>query len=218
MLVPMLLFVRRSHRAVVPLAIMAGAGFIGWAGTIQVTRYMMPIVPLLAILAAVSARSLWRPLVAVGLSWALLYNAFLFFSLMETIGGYRVVFGAEGREEYLSRRVSYYPAVRFLGDLPESAPVKVLFVGEGRGYYCPRDYVASTPFDEPVLDRYAETAGVGESLVRALRDDGFTHLLVSDPELQRTRGMRADDLMRRFFPTGSPALLFERNGVRIYGL
>ncbi len=218
MLAPLLLLVRTEHRVVVPVAIMAGVGFLGWASTIQLTRYMMPIVPLLAILAAVAARSVWRPAAVVGIGWALLYNSFLFFSLTESIGTYRVVFGAERREQYLSRRVSYYPAAVFLGELPADQPVKVLFVGEGRGYYCPREYVASTPYDAPILDRYAEAAGGEEGLVRDLRADGFTHLLVSDPELRRTREIGADDVMVRFFPSGSRPLLFEGNGVRIYGL
>ncbi len=218
MLIPLVFFMRRLPRAVLPLSLMAGIGFVGWALTVQVTRYLMPVLPLLALLAAISARRIFRPLAVGALSWSLLYNLLLFFSLIETIGSYRVVTGAETRESYLSRRVSYYPAVSFLAELPADERVKVLFVGEGRGFYCPRDYVASTPLDSPILERYAEKTQSEEGLVAALRMDGFTHLLVSDPELRRTRGLAAGDVMREHFPTGSPVLLFEKNGVIVYRL
>ncbi|HET6372859.1 MAG TPA: hypothetical protein VFG76_06105, partial [Candidatus Polarisedimenticolia bacterium] len=143
-------------------------------------------------------------------------NCYLFLFLVETTGGYRVVTGAETRESYLTRRVSYYPAVEYLENTPPRS--RVLFVGEGRAFYCPRDYVASTPFDKSILETYPEkTTGEGE-LVAALAADGFTHLLVSDPELRRTRDTTAAAVMERFFPSGSPRLLFEKNGVRVYEL
>jgi len=216
MFVPLLILMRGLPPVVAPAALMAGLGLAGWAAMSQVTRYLLPVLPLFALLAAVAARRLHRLVSCAALGWALAYNALIFFILIETTGNYRVVAGAETPESYLSRRVTYYPAVAFLNDAPLEA--KVLFVGEGRGYYCPRAYAATTPFDAPLLDRYAASAANEEAIVAALRADGFTHMLVSDPELRRTRNITADDLMKRFFPSGGLRLLFERNGVRIYGL
>lgn len=217
MLIPMLLLVRGLPRAALPLATISGIAFAGWALSSQVTRYLFPALPVLAMLAAMAARRLPRSIAVPALTWSFLYSVFLFLFLVETIGSYRVVTGAESREDYLSRRVSYYAAARFL---EESTPpqAKVLLVGEGRGFYCPREYAANTPFDSPILDRYAASASGERDLIARLKADGFTHLLVSGPELERTRGIKADDLLQRYFPAGGPRLLFEQHDVRVYAL
>ena len=216
MLAVALPFLRGLPRAVTPVATMAGVGFVLWAMTSQVTRYLFPVLPLIALLAAVAATRLPKSLSIPTVGWCILYNLFLFVFLIETIGSYRVVSGAESREDYLTRRVSYYPAMTYLAASPPGT--RVLFVGEGRTFYCPRDCVASTPLDAPMLDRFAAGTNGEQALVEKLRANGFTHLLVSGPELRRTHGVGADEVMRAHFPSGSPRLLFERQDVRVYGL
>ena len=151
------------------------------------------------------------------LAWSLAYNLLLFLLLIETIGPLRAVTGAEPAGAYLGRRVSYYPAMEWL-EINTPPEARILFVGEGRTFYCPRECVASSPFDSPLLERYAAESGSERALVARLRAEGFTHLLVSDPELRRTRRMTADEVMRRFFPSGAPHLEFESTGVRLYYL
>jgi hypothetical protein len=202
---------------VLPAAILSGAGLASWAATTQVTRYLMPVLPMGALLAAVAARRLPRWLAWPAVGWPLVYGIWLYLFLVLTIGAWRPVAGAETPDVYLTRRVSYYAAARFIDTLPPDA--RILMVGEGRGFYMPRPYVASTPFDPPALDRLADRAPGGEpDLVALLRREGFTHLLVSGPELRRTRDLTADGLMQRYFPSGSPRLLFERQDVRVYAL
>jgi hypothetical protein len=215
-LLPALPFVGRLPRIAAPAAIVAGAGVMCWAATTQVTRYLMPVLPAAALLAAMAARRLPRPLAAAAVGWPVLYGLYLYAFLIVTIGSWGAVTGAEPAEEYLARRVSYYPAARFLDSLPSEA--KVLLVGEGRGFYLPRSFRASTPFDPPALERYANGAADERSLLERLKHEGFTHLLVSGPELKRIRGMEADAIMKQYFPSGSPRLLFERNDVRVYEL
>jgi hypothetical protein len=215
-LIPLLLLVRARPAVVRPAAILAGSATVLWAFSSQVARYLMPVLPLCALLAAVAARRIARWLAIVAIIWTVLYNIFLFVFLIETIGAWRAVSGALDRDDYLARRVSYYPAVEFLNRIPE--PVKVLFVGEGRGFYCTRPYEASTPFDRPALESYGARAP-GEPALRALlRQEGFTHLLVSGPELRRTRESSADQVMQTWFPSGSLTLSFEQGDVRVYAL
>jgi len=215
MLLPALLFYRGLPALVPPIALMAGVGLAAWAVTTQVTRYAFPLLPLLALLAAVAARRLPRALTIPALGWSLLYGFYLFCFLVLRIGSWGAAAGAETTEGYLSRKVTYYPAMVFLERTPPSA--RVLFAGEGRGFYCPRDYVAGTPLERPAIDRYG-APGDEPALLAALRADRITHLLVSDPELRRTRDITADDFMRLYFPDRSPRLLFESNGVRLYEL
>jgi hypothetical protein len=215
MFVPLVAFARNLPRAALPMALLAGGGLLAWALTTQVTRYLMPVLPLFAILAALAAARLPRWLSVPAVLWCLLYGLFLFAALQETVGVYRVVTGVESRDAYLSRRVTYYPAARFLDTLPRDA--RVLFAGEGRTYYAAREAVAATPFDRPAIERYDRGAGEG-ALTAALRKDGITHLLVSDPELRRTRKESAAQFMRRHFPSGAPRMLFAHQGVEVYAL
>ena len=126
-----------------------------------------------------------------------------------------MVTGAETRGDYLARRVNYYPAAVFLDSLPPDA--RVLFIGEGRRFYVPRDAVAGTPFDRPAIESYSTAVGE-QALLESLRADGVTHILVSGPELRRTQNVSADDTLRRYFPSGSLRLLFEAHDVRVYEL
>ena len=216
-LIPLLLLVRSRPAVVRPAALMAGSATVLWALSSQVARYLMPVLPLCALLAAVAARRIARWLAVAAITWTVLYNIFLFVFLVETIGAWRAVTGALDRDDYLARRVSYYPAVEFLNRISD-APVKVLFVGEGRGFYCNQPYEASTPFDRPALESYAARAP-GEPALRALlRREGFTHLLVSGPELRRTQDSSADQAMQTYFPSGALTLSFEQGDVRIYAL
>lgn len=217
MLVPPLLFMRRLPDVTRPVAVMAAVGFAGWALTTQVTRYLFPVLPLIALLAALCARRLPKMLTIPALSWILAYNLLLFFFFAGTIGGFGVVVGAEPAAEFLDRRVSYHPAMTWLA-ASTPADARVLFVGEGRGFYCPRAYAASTPFDVPLLERYAARAGSDQALLSTLREEGFTHLLVSGPELARTRNVTAGQTMGRYFPSGGPRLVFEKQDVRVYEL
>jgi len=215
MLVPLIAFSRNLPRAALPVALLAGGGLIAWALTTQVTRYLMPVLPLFAILAALAAARIPRWLSVPAVLWCLLYGLFLFGALQATVGVYRAVTGVESRDAYLARRVVYYPAAGFLATLPKEA--RVLFAGEGRTYYSAREAVAATPFDKPAIERYGTAGGEG-ALIMSLRRDGITHLLVSDPELRRTRGDSAADFMQRHFPSGAPRRLFAQNGVEVYQL
>ncbi len=215
MLLPALPFSRDLPRVVPRAALLAGVGFLAWAFTSQVTRYAFPLLPLIALLAAVAVRRLPRVLTVPALAWSLLYGFYLFCLLVLTVGSWSVVSGAESTDAYLSRRVTYYPAMLYLRQTPASS--RVLFAGEGRTFYCPREAVAATPLERQAIERYG---GPGDepALLASLRADGITHLLVSDPELRRTRGVTADGFMRRYFPDGSPRQLYEANGVRVYEL
>lgn len=217
MLIPTLLLMRGLPAATAPVALMTAIGCVAWAVSSQVVRYLFPLLPLAAILAAIAARRLPRLVAVPALAWSLAYNMLLFMLLIETIGSLRAVTGAEPAGDYLGRRVTYYPAMAWL-EINAPPKARILFVGEGRTFYCPRECVASSPFDAPLLDRYAAESGSERALLARLRAEGFTHLLVSEPELRRARQTTADEVMRRFFPSGAPHLEFEGNGVRIYYL
>lgn len=234
LLLPFVFLVPRPRpAALAPIAVMGLSAVLCWAATVQVTRYLFPALPALCLLAAcggaalVRSASAVRAPLAVCLGWLLLHNVYLFGVLAVTINPYAVSFGVETPESYLSRRVSYYPAAAWINvQLPETA--RILMIGEGRTYYLDRPVAAATPYDAPPIDRYAERAAAeGRDLAGLLREAGFTHLLVSGPEMARITRMFG---RRAYFDDLSPAArgavadllrrsagrtLFERNGVSV---
>lgn len=232
-LIPFVFLARRGAPALAPLAVVSIVAILAWSATVQVTRYLFPALPALVLLAALGASSLTRaaPMIrsplAVCLGWLIAHNLYLFGVLAITINPYGVVAGVEMPGEYLARRVSYYPAASFINtQLPETS--RIMMVGEGRGYYLERDYAAGSPYDRIPLARLAERAvEEGMSLAGVLRSRGFTHLLVSQPEMARIARMHGRrgyfdhlaeeprEAARALLNEASRRTLFQSNGVRV---
>ncbi len=236
LLTPFILMRRGHPPAVAALAVLAGAALAGWSAGVQLTRYLFPALPAVALLAAQGAATLvrvapstWEGL-ACALAWLLLHNLYLFGVFVAAISPFGVVFGVESPQDYLARKVEYYPAADFINTaLPATA--RVLLVGEGRTYYLQRDHAANTPFDPILLEAYAaESVREARRLSAILRDHGFTHLLVSRREMGRiARMLDRDD----YFAGADPAVagaarslvsgagvrtVFEKGGVSVLEL
>jgi len=195
LLIPFVLFRRRHPSAIPALAVYAGAGLAAWSAGVEVSRYLFPVLPAAALLAAHGALCLVRAApatyegLACVLAWLIGHGLYLFAVLTLTSNPFGAVLGIEPVDEYLSRRVEYYSAAEFINaGLPEGA--RVLFVGEGRGYYVERAYEASTPLDRILIEKLASRA-VRErrSLAEVLRNAGFTHLLRNRREMDRAAAM-----------------------------
>jgi hypothetical protein len=92
--------------------------------------------------------------------------------------------GFQSTDDYLSRMIASYPAVKFINErLPPTA--RVLVLGESRVAYLRRDHVHGSTYDLSPLaflaGERADLAGIEASLTRA----GITHLLVNNRELAR---------------------------------
>jgi hypothetical protein len=235
-LIPFLLL-RRSHPgAVAALGVYAAAGVAAWSAGVALSRYLFPVLPALALLAAQGAQSVVRAapkagrLLAVLLAWLLGHGVYLFAVLAITINPFGVVLGTESVEDYLGRRVEYYKAAAYINaSLPPGA--RVLFVGEGRGYYVERPYEANTPFDRILIEELADRAArSGLGLSRALKEAGFTHVLTSRREMDRVAAMesagdffaqagpQARDAIDALFRDGELRKVFDSGGVSLFEL
>jgi hypothetical protein len=77
------------------------------------------------------------------------------------------------------------PAVAFAACERLPAYARVLLVAEPRGFGFPRRFVAPSQHDPSPLVAILDREATPEGATRALRDAGFTHVLVHVPELQR---------------------------------
>jgi hypothetical protein len=74
-------------------------------------------------------------------------------------------------------------------NLPENA--KILTENLFRTFYLDRDFRANSPWDHDYLQAYIRESASPQELLRRLRADGFTHLLINQKAAQMMSGWRS---------------------------
>ncbi|MCP4915842.1 MAG: hypothetical protein GY913_02875 [Proteobacteria bacterium] len=163
---------RRSPAAAVAVAALVGA--LGWAAGPHWLRYLLPTVPLLAVLVGLSGRALPRwGVAALGLVGLAGLPSNLGPYLEQLAPAVPVALGADP-EPYLQDRVPGYTAARYCAEhLPQDAVVAVLFAWPG--YYVDRPYVLSSVEDHVPARHLLYVQG--DATLDALRAEGVTHVL-----------------------------------------
>jgi hypothetical protein len=162
-----------------------------WFSTGVVLRFLVVLVPLMALLGAVGLVKLWDILprwgrFAVGTSVGVMTAAhlFLFVFVHESFSSSSTAFGLETREAFLARRLEYYPCAAWLSGAARPND-KILVVGEQRGYYLAADHLPSTVHMPNLFVRRANEAADTAALLSALRADGFTRVMIVPREAAR---------------------------------
>lgn len=170
------------------------AGVLGWAFGPLRGRYLLPVLPLLAITSGWGwahlrhqvSRSVLRLFslflaFALGWSWARGLSPLWFQQVATT-------FGFASQEEVLRKYFSCWPGLKLVNEaLPGTA--KVLLVGESRLYGWQREILVEDPFHQPFLLELAATTSSPAGLAWKLKSLGVTHVLVNWAEAQRMATM-----------------------------
>ncbi|MGD8814960.1 MAG: hypothetical protein PVI78_10860, partial [Anaerolineales bacterium] len=195
------------------------------------TRYMLPIFPVLCLLAAhvgmlIAEKTHLRRFVRIlgggllgGLLVATLLYSILFFVDVNPLV---VVMGFESKDSFLSRRLTDYKALQFIQqELPSDARVRMLY--DSRIYYCDERCVPDL-FQaqwEAILTPNPSVP----SVVQKLRQDGITHLLLSLEDANYLFYYTPEDShernMRFFYEDFIPACgetIYEDEWVSVYEL
>jgi 4-amino-4-deoxy-L-arabinose transferase-like glycosyltransferase len=190
-LVPCLAFCRKLSPPVLRLLLAyAALFFVPWAFTRPVLRFLLPLAPVLSLLSAAA----WTRVIlqgprrvrglAKGVMAGLLLTGFGFFFVVEgVIEPFPSALGLESRDHYLSRKLNYYAAARFINQLPEASLIFVL--GDQRGYYYNKPVIVSPVFNQNPLVAWADSASSPEDLAARLKAESITHILVNNSELAR---------------------------------
>jgi hypothetical protein len=179
-----------------PARIVAAAALLtllGWSVTAQTPRYALPAAAFVAALAAaglarVSPRVAYLVAAVTGLAAAhglLVLGLFLF----GTLGIQRTWLGSESRESWRHAVTLNDPAPAYRAAdrmLPQDA--RILVVGEGRSWWCPRPHHVSSPYDAQWLQGVVERSRTAADVRQAVAAAGFTHLLFNWAELNRLGG------------------------------
>ncbi|MCK4547480.1 MAG: glycosyltransferase family 39 protein [Candidatus Eisenbacteria sp.] len=160
--------------------------FIGWAATSQQLRFLIPLLPLTAV---VTAAIIWQ-LDSEGFASRKRY--FRTFGIGAVLGCLvvfqipliarnvarvlPVVSGEMPREDYLTKAVQSYGVIRKANEtLPPDA--RVLMIWENSGYYMERPYLADSFFEASQIAHLAAGSGSPSAFVQSLRKQGIAHVI-----------------------------------------
>lgn len=158
------------------LAIVAALSAAAWAAGPHWIRYLLPALPILAVIAAASLPSGRLPVVGIAMlmlsglpaNWAPLVE--------RTADHLPVAMGHETRDAFLERHVDAWPAVRWANEkLPPDA--KVAFLFEWSAYLVERPSVLASVEDHTPARHFLLT--YGEASLGELRARGVTHVITS---------------------------------------
>ncbi len=173
---------RRSLDVELRLAVLVSAClFVFWLFSSQQLRYLLPALPGLAVAIAAAGAGLGEGsgrvfrrllLAAAALGVPVILAWFLI------LDPARVVLGGEGRDEFLRRRLDYYPYYEVVNrELPPTAKVWLINMRRDT-YHLERPYFSDFIFEDYTLTRYVRAATGVEEIRARVRADGLTHLLV----------------------------------------
>ncbi len=171
-----------------------GIYFIFWMIQTSSWRYIQPALPVYgllvgSILGHKKIDKFNHNLLRAAIVAVLLGNLAIILVAVEKRQPFGVIAGVETRENYLSRSQPFYPnpvySVLDFANKNLPAGVRILFVGETRGYYCQRDFIANCSYDVPTFQKYFKSAASSASLAQKLRQDGIEYIIFNRNELIR---------------------------------
>jgi hypothetical protein len=185
---------RDEHRRNAGMLALAGClAVVGWLVSSQTTRYALPLAALVAVLAAAGIARLSRRVARVAVACIALGIAFGLANLAAFLAGplgldrlWRGEISADAwrHDVTVNDPAPLYRACNRV--VPDGA--KVLVVGEGRPWGCPRPHQVSSPYDLQLVQEVVErSADAADAAVR-LRRAGWKYLGINWAEVSRLGG------------------------------
>ena len=173
-----LLFHRRP--GIKPALMVSGLYFVYWSLTAQQMRFLVPILPLLSMAAAIAAGALLDRLESARdrrVGAALAVAAALFFVAFSQSSVFAAGYRSLGRYLVEEPPLGGQPPEIFqrMDELPPDA--RVLFLSTNQGYFSPREYLADSFFEASQITAWLADAPL-ETMGDRLAERDITHVLV----------------------------------------
>lgn len=156
--------------------------FFFWASSAQQVRYLLPILPFLAILTGFTyfyyfknkvIFSLLSVLIAFGLS----FNGYHIITDFHKIRPLDVLTGQESKEDLLARMVPPYEIIQYANShLPKNSYILTIYTGN-LGYLFDRPFYSDSMFESYTIESILDRSKTPRGVYNALKKRGFTHIL-----------------------------------------
>jgi hypothetical protein len=177
-------FLKRKH-PLRPLGWMALLRFLLWAAGTQQTRFLLPLYPILSLMAA-SVLDAWLARPGPNKKWARiivpgivagLVGVTLAFQVIYLAGTrpFPVVLGRESKDSFLERRVDDYPTVRYVRSSLKPTD-RVYMAWDGQSYYCDDRCLADA--EQSQWTQLALEEATSGGITVRLKQRGATHFLL----------------------------------------
>lgn len=210
-----------------PWAVAAVAYFVVWLSQSSVLRYLYPVYPFCALGLAWAVARAWehcRPpaimaaILAV-LALVPLSKSVKVLDMLYNGSDVAALFaGSLSNDEYLARRLPYYPAAKWLNShTPPDA--HIYYLGETRLLYLTRQVSFTSAYDRHEMSRLIAAESV--PLFDQLKNRGVTHIVVNGREIERLRGaydyltLPADAEQRLRAALSVCPVVFVKSGVQV---
>jgi 4-amino-4-deoxy-L-arabinose transferase-like glycosyltransferase len=225
-MLPFIFFTSLKSSGIVTVLVLICLGFIGiWFRIGQYLRYMLPILPLLSILAAYSLsyffnknhhrfiKHIYSIVLMSCLICTISISLISFWNIPERIP-YKVALGIESQENYLSRVIRNYRAASYLNKNYDYNKIRVLLIGTHHCFYlkAPAENLPSSPRMTNLLKINTNT-----ELSTYLKEKGITHILIDTFAAQILYSDVLKIINQEFLKTKA-RLEFSSNYVEIYKL
>jgi hypothetical protein len=195
-------------------------------------RYISPFIPPLILLSifglinlykvanqisSLILRRIYIALIIVVMCTALILNADYIRGQFKYVDPIPYITGTVSREEYISKYIPEYPAVRYINtNLDNNTKILFILIGN-RGYYCDRDY----SHDMNIIKSSISMAKRPEDILGHLKKNGITHLLIRyglfEEWMNNNFSKGKQELTQQFFKKHTN-LLFIENGFGVVAL
>ena len=172
-----------------PAEVKVGAGvcgimFLFWLFSSQQVRYLLPILPVLAVGICAAGQAISREKKALAAVWQFSLIASAVAALVTGAAWFlqkaplRVVLGGESRDAYLTRNIDYYPYYQVL-NTETPADSRVWLINMRRdSYNLDRPYFSDYLFEDWTLRKMVWEARSTAELKAKARERGFNYVLV----------------------------------------
>jgi hypothetical protein len=163
--------------------------FLSWAAYTHITRYMLPMFPLLSLACAYACVSAYERAAshseilgrnmkqAVAVVCAVVWLSFSYFYPTRVPGEFGpAVWGRQERDDFLRAKVPNYDVFNYINkNLPAEA--RLVFFFDNRGFFCERQKIGDSVIEAPMMIELVHEAGSAEAFHRKLLEEGFTHVM-----------------------------------------
>ncbi len=155
-------------------------------------RYILPAVPILSILTVMGLINIFNWTMSISNKWkyiltAILFSGFILFLIQnvfyiknyyQRISPMNYVLAKESRDDFISRHVGSYPAMKYINQFtPEDSKIRLVFLAR-RGYYLDRIYEDDPSMGMNFIRGLVAASANEQFFLEHIYSLGYTHLLV----------------------------------------